>query len=99
VHTANGIGEATGRDILQEVAGRTGLQRAAQIPGPRERRQDDHARRPRHVAHRACKLEPGHLRHFDVGDDHVGLEPANLLEGIGAVGPQKGRHLAGLQRE
>src|SRR6185295_14965733 len=72
VHAAYGIGQTVRRRVLQQVAAGPRVERAAQVAGPREGGEDDHARGAALSLQLAGQLEPGETRHLDVGDDDVG---------------------------
>ena len=70
---AQGLGQLRGRRVLEQVAADTCLERTAQETRPCERGEDHDLARKFVPLHALRQFQPGQARHFDVGDEHVGL--------------------------
>ena len=82
---ADRVGQTARRGGLQHVTGGAGIERAAQVAGPGEGRQDHDPRRPSFVAQPLRQLQPRHLRHLDVGDDDIGPQRPGEIEPFAPV--------------
>ena len=99
MHAAYGVGELGRGGVLDDEPGRTGLQRAAQVARPAERRDDQHLGVGGHapdLGGRGDAVEPGHLD-VEQGDVGVVLEDGRY-DGVAAA--DLGDHLeVGLEAE
>jgi len=79
---ADGFGQLGGGAVLEEIAFGSGVESAAEITGAREGGEDDDAGLRVAVADFGCEGEPGHAGHFNVGDEDVGVEFRDGVEGL-----------------
>jgi hypothetical protein len=84
-HCADACDELLGRDVLEEEAARAGPQRVVDVLVHVERREHHDLRVQPVRQHAPRSLDPVHLRHADVHQDHVRLQPLRLRHGIGPV--------------
>ena len=75
-----------GGALFEEVAAGAGVERAAEIAGAGEGGEDDDAGFELGLFEGGGEFEAGHFGHFDVGDEDVGGEASDELEGFAAVG-------------
>ncbi len=74
VHAADRVGQPVRRCVLQQVSAGPRLERASQVAGAREGRQDDDAGSAAAMAQLRGQFQAGDARHLDVGHDNVRFE-------------------------
>ena len=86
--SAHRVGEVRRRRGLENVAGDTRVERAAEVTGAGEGGEDQDASPGSALLQFLSQLETGHARHLDVGQDDVGIQTFDLGERRDAVGRQ-----------
>ena len=85
LHPAHRFRELFRTHVFQQVSQGSGLQRPAQISSTRKCRDDDDTRPRLSALELNCNVEAGHVRHFNVGDEHVRLLCEHRIERFFAV--------------
>jgi hypothetical protein len=83
---ADGVGKLGGGTVFEEIAFGSGVECAAQIAGAREGGEDDDPGVWVAVADFGGEGEAGHSGHFDIGNEDVGPELRDGVEGLVSVG-------------
>src|SRR5215472_6078917 len=82
---SDGPDQLLSRGVLEQVAGRPGLDGGKHVVVRVVRGQDQNLRRRRGLAQPAGRLDPTHLRHAQVHEDDVGPQPPGLGECLSTV--------------
>src|SRR5580704_9517113 len=98
-HRANGAGQFLARRVLQEIPERPGLERRKDVVLVAVGGEHDHPRLGIARPDLAERFDAVHHRHLDVEEDHVGMGPACLLDGLDAVGCSSHHLDVGLELE